>query len=144
VTVTPFQQCVAVSATPDPTGSYFRYAFSYTDGFPDYPKMGVWPDGYYITYNLFNNSGTAFLGSKVCAFDRARMLTGAAATQQCFNTSSSFGGLLPADFDGRTLPAAGAPLPLVALGTTNTTLALWKFHSDFATPANATSAGRPR
>jgi len=141
VTVTPFQQCVAVSATPDPTGSYFRYAFSYTDGFPDYPKMGVWPDGYYITYNLFNNSGTAFLGSKVCAFDRARMLTGAAATQQCFNTSSSFGGLLPADFDGRTLPAAGAPLPLVALGTTNTTLALWKFHSDFATPANATFSG---
>jgi len=141
VTVTPFQQCVAVSATPDPTGSYFRYAFSYTDGFPDYPKMGVWPDGYYVTYNVFNNALTAFLYSKVCAFDRARMLTGAAATQECFNTSSSFGGLLPADFDGRTLPAAGAPLPLVALGTTNTTLALWKFHSDFATPANATFTG---
>ena len=141
VTVTPFQQCVAVSATPDPTGSYFRYAFSYTDGFPDYPKMGVWPDGYYITYNLFNNAGTAFLGSKVCAFDRARMLTGAAATQQCFNTSSSFGGLLPGDFDGSTLPPAGAPNPLVALGATNTTLALWKFHSDFATPANTTFTG---
>jgi len=141
VTVTPFQQCVAVSATPDPTGSYFRYAFSYTDGFPDYPKMGVWPDGYYITYNLFNNAGTAFLGSKVCAFDRARMLTGAAATQQCFNTSSSFGGLLPGDFDGSTLPAAGAPNPLIALGATNTTLALWKFHSDFATPANTTFTG---
>jgi hypothetical protein len=141
VTVTPFQQCVAVSATADPTGSYFRYAFSYTDGFPDYPKMGVWPDGYYITYNVFNNALTAFLYSKVCAFDRASMLTGAAATQQCFNTSSSFGGLLPADFDGRTLPAAGAPLPLVALGATNTTLALWKFHSDFSTPANATFSG---
>src|SRR4030095_12209989 len=41
VTVTPFQQCVAVSATADPTGSYFRYAFNYTDGFPDYPHMGV-------------------------------------------------------------------------------------------------------
>jgi len=141
VTVTPFQQCVAVSTTPDPTGSYFRYAFSYTDGFPDYPKMGVWPDGYYITYNLFNNAGTAFLGSKVCAFDRARMLTGAAATQQCFNTSSSFGGLLPGDFDGRTLPPAGAPNPLIALGATNTTLALWKFHSDFTTPANTTFTG---
>jgi hypothetical protein len=141
VTATPFQQCVAVSTTADPTGSYFRYVFSYTDGFPDYPKMGVWPDGYYITYNVFNNALTAFLYSKVCAFDRARMLTGAAATQECFNTSSSFGGLLPADFDGRTLPAAGAPLPLVALGTTNTTLALWKFHSDFTTPASATFTG---
>ncbi len=141
VTNTPYQQCVAVSATADPTGSYFRYAFSYTDGFPDYPKMGVWPDAYYETYNLFNNAGTSFLGSKVCAFDRAKMLTGAAATQQCFNTSSSFGGLLPGDFDGRTLPPAGAPNPLVALGATSTTLALWKFHSDFATPANTTFTG---
>jgi hypothetical protein len=141
VSQTPFQQCVAVSATADPTGSYFRYAFSYTDGFPDYPKMGVWPDAYYETYNLFNTAGTAFLGSKVCAFDRSKMLTGAAATQQCFNTSNQFGGLLPGDFDGRTLPAAGAPNPLVALGATSTTLALWKFHSDFTTPANTTFTG---
>jgi len=141
VSQTPFQQCVAVSTTPDPTGSYFRYAFSYTDGFPDYPKMGVWPDAYYETYNLFNNAGTAFLGSKVCAFDRSKMLTGAAATQQCFNTSNQFGGLLPGDFDGHTLPAAGAPNPLVALGATSTTLAFWKFHIDFTTPANTTFTG---
>ena len=141
VSTTPFQQCVAVSTTANPTGSYFRYAFNYTDGFPDYPKMGVWPDAYYVTYNLFNNAGTAFLGSKVCAFDRAKMLTGVAATQQCFNTSNQFGGLLPGDFDGRTLPPAGAPNPLVALGATSTTLALWKFHSDFATPANTTFTG---
>ena len=141
VSTTPFQQCVAISATPDPTGSYFRYAFTYTDGFPDYPKMGVWPDAYYISYNVFNNAGTAFLYSKVCAFDRARMLTGSAATQQCFNTTNVFGGLLPADFDGHTLPAAGAPNPVVALGATSATLALWKFHSDFTTPANATFTG---
>lgn len=141
VSVTPFQQCVAISTGPDPTGSYYRYVFSYTDGFPDYPKLGVWPDAYYISYNVFNNAGTAFLYSKACAFDRARMLTGAAATQQCFNTSSSFGGLLPADLDGQTLPAAGAPNPFVALGATSTTLALWKFHSDFTTPANATFTG---
>jgi hypothetical protein len=141
VTTTPFQQCVAISATPDPTGSYVRYSFSYTDGFPDYPKMGVWPDAYYVTYNVFNNAGTAFLYSKVCAFNRAAMLAGGAATQECFNTTNAFGGLLPADFDGRTLPAAGAPLPLVALGATSTTLALWKFHSDFTTPANATFTG---
>lgn len=140
VSRTPFQQCVAVSATGDPTGSYFRYAFSYPDGFPDYPKMGVWPDGYYITYNVFNNAGTSFLYAKSCAFDRASMLAGAAATQVCFNTTN-FGGLLPADFDGRTLPAAGAPNPIVALGATSTTLALWKFHTDFVTPANSTFSG---
>jgi hypothetical protein len=141
VSTTPFQQCVAVSKTGDPTGAYNRYAFSYTDGFPDYPKMGVWPDAYYVTYNLFNNAGTAFLGTKVCAFDRAKMLTGAAATQQCFNTSNAFGGLLPGDLDGTRLPPAGAPNPIVALGTTSTTLAAWKFHVDWTTPANTTFTG---
>ena len=33
--------------------------------------MGVWPDAYYETYNVFNNAGTSFLYSKACAFDRA-------------------------------------------------------------------------
>src|SRR4030095_15833664 len=33
VSATPFEQCVAVSTSPDPTGSYFRYSFTYTDGF---------------------------------------------------------------------------------------------------------------
>src|SRR3954465_6391010 len=141
VTTAPFQQCVAVSQTADPTGAYSRYSFTYADGFPDYPKMGVWPDAYYITYNLFNNAGTAFLGTKVCAFDRAKMLTGAAATQQCFNTSTPFGGLLPGYFDGPRLPPAGAPNPVVGLGTTSTTLATWKFHVDWTTPANTTFTG---
>lgn len=141
VTAQPFQQCVAVSQGPDPTGAYNRYAFSYPDGFPDYPKMGVWPDAYYITYNLFNNAGTSFLGTKVCAFDRAKMLTGAPATQQCFNTTNAFGGLLPGDLDGTRLPPTGAPNPVVALGATSTTLATWKFHVDWTTPANTTFTG---
>jgi len=140
VTSTPFQQCVAVSKTADPTGAYFRYAFNYS-GFPDYPKMGVWPDAYYVSYNMFNNAGTSFLGSQVCAFDRARMLTGAAATQQCFSTSTSFGGLLPADLDGTLLPPTGAPNPVMALGATSTSLAYWKFHVDWTTPANSTFTG---
>ena len=141
VSATPFQQCVAVSTSPDPTGSYSRYAFTYADGFPDYPKMGVWPDAYYVTYNLFNNAGTSFIGTKVCAFDRAKMLAGQPATQQCFNTSNAFGGLLPADLDGTRLPPAGAPNPIVGLGTTSTTLATWKFHVDWVTPANTTFSG---
>jgi hypothetical protein len=40
-----YYQCVAVSKTGDPTGAYWRYAFQYND-FPDYPKLGVWPDAY--------------------------------------------------------------------------------------------------
>src|SRR5437764_254594 len=108
VSTTPFLQCVAVSTTPDPTASYARYSFQYAS-FPDYPKMGVWPDAYYETFNLFNAAGTSFLGTQICAYDRAKMLAGQAATQQCFTTSTAFGGLLPADLDGARLPPAGAP-----------------------------------
>ncbi len=52
VTTSTGLQCVAVSTTPDPTGEYFRYSFSY-GAFNDYAKFGVWPDGYYATFNMF-------------------------------------------------------------------------------------------
>jgi len=139
VSTTPFLQCVAVSTTADATGTYNRYAFSYGNTqFPDYPKLGVWPDAYYITFNIFNN-GTTFAGAKLCAYDRAAMIAGAAATQECFQLSSSFGGVLPSDIDGTTLPAAGTPNPLVNFGSNS--LNLFRFHADFATPANATLSG---
>ena len=135
-----FYQCVAVSTTGDPTGSYYRYAFAYSN-FPDYPKMGVWPDAYYETYNLFDAAGTSFVGTEDCALDRASMLTGAAATQLCFtDTSAYYGGMLPSTLDGSTLPPAGSPNYVGALNTT-TSLAFWKFHVDWATPANSTFTG---
>jgi hypothetical protein len=139
-----YLQCVAVSQTGDPTGAYFRYSFPYGNLFNDYGKAGVWPDAYYFAYNMFNTSlppNQQFQGAKICAFDRARMLTGAAATQQCFSTSASFGGLLVADLDGATLPPAGSPNFVVGMGTASPNLALWKFHVDWTTPANSTFTG---
>ena len=143
-----YWQCVAVSTTSDATGSYNRYAFSYgTTQFNDYPKLGVWPDGYYTTYNIFNN-GNTFAGAKVCAFDRTSMLSGLAATQQCFQLSSSFGGLLPSDVDGASatlgaggsgLPPAGTPNLVFNFGTN--ALNVWKFHVDWANSANTTFTG---
>jgi hypothetical protein len=142
----PYLQCVAVSKTSDATGSYYRYAFSYGNTqFPDYPKLGVWPDAYYISFNIFNNAKT-FAGSKVCAYDRASMLAGAPATQQCFQLSTSYGGLLPSDLDlttappaGTTAPPAGSPNFFLNFGTNS--LNLWKFHVDWGTPANTTLTG---
>ena len=90
----PDYECVAVSTTADATGSYNRYAFPFND-FPDYPKMGVWPDAYYFTFNNFNIAGAAFVGANVCAADRTKMLAGAAATIQCFQQNSSQFGMLP-------------------------------------------------
>src|SRR5262245_337950 len=131
----PFFQCVAVSTTSDATGTYNRYQFPYTN-FDDYPKMGVWPDAYYITFNMFNASATAFLGTDACAYDRAAMLAGTAATQICFQQAPTVGGVLPSDVDGRTPPPAGSPNYMVEFAVNS--LNLYKFHVDFATPANST------
>ena len=133
----PFFQCIAVSTSPDPTGTYNRYQFTF-DGFNDYPKVGLWPDAYYFTFNMFPNN--TFAGARACAVDRAKLLTGAAATQQCFNTANTIGGLLASDLDGPTPPPAGTPNFLLAVNTT-TTLAFFKFHVDFTTPANSTFTG---
>jgi hypothetical protein len=135
---TSYLQCVAVSTGSDPTGSYNRYSFSYPN-FPDYPKMGVWPDAYYETYNMFQG-GSTFVGAEVCAFDRTSMLNGAAATQQCFTTSSNFGGLLPSTPDGTSQPPAGSPNYILGLDT-STSLAFWRFHVDWTTPSNSTFTG---
>ncbi|EST35162.1 hypothetical protein [Streptomyces roseochromogenus] len=135
----PYYECVAVSTGTDATGSYYRYSFQYAD-FPDYPKLSVWPDAYYVTYNMFTASGS-FLDAEACALNRSAMLTGAAAGQQCFTTSSSYGGLLGADLDGSTAPPSGEPELMTGLGTTSTTLAYWKFHTDWTTPANSSFSG---
>jgi hypothetical protein len=138
VSTTPYLQCVAVSQTSDATGAYNRYAFSYGNtAFPDYPKTGVWPDGYYTTFNIFN--GNSFGGAKLCAYDRASMLAGNPATQQCFQLSTSYGGVLPADLDGSIAPPSGAPNYLVNFGSN--ALNVWKFHVDWSNTANTTLTG---
>lgn len=136
----PYFECVAVSTTADATGTYNRYSFQFTN-FPDYPKLSTWPDAYYTTYNMFTPGGGSFVDAEICAMNRASMLTGAAATQQCFTTDPSHGGILAADLDGTTAPPAGEPETVMGIGTTATTLAYWHFHVDFTTPANSTFTG---
>ena len=141
VSTTPYLECVAVSQTADPTGAYNRYAFSYGTNFPDYPKLGVWNDAYYFTFNMFNSAGTTFLGAKACAYDRARMLAGLTATQQCFNTSPSIGGALAGNLQGPTPPPIGEPETVAALGANANELATYKFHVDWTTSTNSTFVG---
>ncbi|MGI8588086.1 MAG: S-layer homology domain-containing protein [Chloroflexia bacterium] len=136
----PYNQCVAVSQTGDPTGAYYRYAFieSNTDLY-DYPKMGVWPDAYYFTANVFGGGGS--FNPIAGAMDRTRMLSGLSATLQLINPGNYYADLLPADVDGSTLPAAGAPAPFMSASGNSTLLHLWKFHVDFINPANSMFIG---
>ena len=137
-TFTQTAQCLAVSTSSDATGSYNRYQFDFGLNFPDYPKFGIWPDAYYNSINVF--PGRSFAGAEACAFDRAAMLTGAAASAICFQQPSSVSSLLPADLDGSSLPPTGAPNYFVGLADA-THLNLFRFHADFAHPAASTFSG---
>src|SRR5438034_2761917 len=120
----PFWNCVAISTTGDPTGTYFRYAFETTsDGvfyFPDYPKYGVWRNSYILTTREFGP--TVEYGIGVYALERGRMLEGDpnARAVKFFLDGNAPGilplvgdGLLPPDIDGRTKPANDSPAPII-------------------------------
>jgi hypothetical protein len=45
--------CFAVSKSGDPTATWYRYAFPVSQStFPDYPKLAIWGDGYYVTARM--------------------------------------------------------------------------------------------
>jgi len=125
-------QLVAVSETSDPLGAYHRYAFQMT-AFNDYPKMGVWPDAYYATFNMFGG----YVRASVAAFERDSMLVGAPARMVYYDQSSSKFSMLPADFDG-TPPPSGAPCYFAHLNTyTNQNLEIFEFDVDWTDPNNS-------
>ena len=139
----PFYECIAVSATPDPLGAYYRYQFSFSK-LNDYPKMGVWSDGYYMTMNQFSAISLQFAGQGVVAFDRDKMLAGLPASAIYYDLAPvdmNLGGMLPADLDGPA-PPAGSPAYFVqvdddAWGAEPDQLQIWKFHTDWANPAQS-------
>ena len=115
----PFYNCVAISQTPDPTGAYFRYAFTSGFFFPDYPKYGVWSNSYLLTSRDFGP--TVEYGISVYALERNKMIAGNpnARAVQFFLDSAVVpinligDGLLPADIDGHRRPKDGAPAIIV-------------------------------
>ncbi|MGO9604109.1 MAG: hypothetical protein ACLQAT_12045 [Candidatus Binataceae bacterium] len=135
----PFLECVAVSTTSDATGTYNRYAFAMGSNFADYPHVGVWPDGYYFSFNMFGPDSGPLLGGRACVFDRSAMLAGQPAEQECFDSASTFG-MVPSDWDGATAPPTGSPNYFVQFGSSggSNLLNVYKLHADFTTPGNAT------
>src|SRR4051812_29830493 len=93
----PFYQCFAVSKTSDPvSGGWYFYAFRVQSGavLNDYPKLGVWPDGIYMSSNNFASSGSqSFQNVEAYAFDRVAMEAGQPAGSVAFNLPNRVGGV---------------------------------------------------
>jgi len=165
-----YYYCVAVSNTDDlasSTLSWYTYEFPLnpvlgannkgTVYWPDWPKLGTWPDAYYVSFDLNDiNNEYQQIGVVVCALDRNNMLTGATPNpMQCFSdpdpipTQGSLylkHSLIPADVEGMNPPPSGRDEFLVSIQnppndgktTTSNSLNLWAFHVDWVTPANST------
>jgi PKD repeat protein len=130
-----YYELVAISTTADPTGSWYRYAFEF-DNMPDYPKFGIWPDGYYLSVNQFAN-GSSWAGGGIAVLDRDAMIAGNAnATMIFWSLGTSYGSLLPADCDG-DWPSAGTPNYFVNLGTN--LLRVWEVSVDWNNTSNSTA-----
>ncbi len=138
----PFSICYAVSVGPDPLGPYYKYEFL-RPLFPDYPRLAVWPDGYYVG----TSTGDDVIEKHACVVDRARMLRGLSATEQCVIVKDvNF--LNPADLDGWGLPPAGAPNLMFATGGTQLKkifnddgIYYWSFHVDWDDPSKTKLTG---
>jgi len=158
-------ECVAVSKSGDATGQYYIYDFDLTNSngklFEDYPKLGLWPDAYYMSTHEFTflNATPAgqFQGAAAWALERDKMLLGQPARIVYFRLGAGdsvtgqqfFGGQQPSTLDGFTLPPAGSPNYFVEVdaaasgappdgGPTAATMRIWKFHVDWSNPANST------
>jgi hypothetical protein len=134
--------CYAVSTGPDPLGTYYRYVFERVL-FPDYPRPAIWTDGYYIP----TSTGDDVIQKHSCIADRAKMLAGQPATEQCI-VIDGVNFLNNADIDGQKLPPAGAPNIMMAAGGTQLKkifeddgIYYWKVHVDWNTPANTKADG---
>lgn len=134
----PYGECIAVSTSGDPTGTYKAYYYSFGSNLPDYPKFGVWPtasnSAYLASYNQFSN-GASFAGAALCAYDRAAMIAGLASPAQiCYTINDA--SYLPSDLDGSTAPADKTPGYFVTYETLSS-LRLWKLAPDFTTPSSS-------
>jgi hypothetical protein len=143
----PYYECIAVSQTGDPVaGGWYFYAMQANTGvfagdfFNDYPKLGVWPDGYYMSANMFEAVGTGF-GVRLWGINKTPLLTGGALQEVHFDLclDGACGSFLPSNLRG-TPPPAGAPNYFATINAPDT-IAIYRFDADFVTPANSTLTG---
>lgn len=137
-----YAMCYAVSTGASPFGPYFRYEFI-RPLFPDYPRPAVWPDGYYVP----TSTGDHVIQKQACVADRAKMLAGEDAGEQCV-VIDGVNFLNNADLEGTQLPPAGAPNIMLAAGGTQLDHVMeddgiyaWTYHVDWRDPSRTRVAG---
>lgn len=133
---------IAISDNSDPTGSWKAYRFA-TLGFPDYPKLYVWPDAYFVTLNEITDSNEC----SGYALDRAALLAGAPEFdiyrfKMPNYLAIQYQPATGADWEGGPPPPPGSPGYIFRVyddiwdgGVDH--LQVWEVHLDWATPSQS-------
>ena len=128
-------QCFAVSRTGDPiAGGWNFYSVHITDALNDYPKFGIWPDGIYMSANMFGFPATgSFQGTRVWALNKAQMYAGAPSIQVLqFTPPASEFTLLPSNARLQAgTPPAGSPNYFATVFNFSNAISFYKFHVDW-------------
>ena len=137
----PYYECIAVSKSADPvSGGWWLYTVvADNQSLNDYPKLGVWSDGIYMSANMFKR-GRSYAGAKLWALNRDDLISGAPLRSVAFTLGNSYFSLLPANFKGAT-PPSGTPEYFMSDYGSNTSVKLWKFSVNWANPSASTLTG---
>jgi hypothetical protein len=141
-------QCVAISTTSDPLGSYHRYEYQFPL-FNDYPHIGVWADesGTQSAYLMVTHEfqlvpSQAFGGAAFIAMEREKMLQGLPAKIVRFPGLDAYGAE-PAHLEGTVnAPSLSCPV-FVHFDATTAEYLLWDMCIDWANTALSTLSPTP-
>ncbi|HZJ45086.1 MAG TPA: Ig-like domain repeat protein [Pyrinomonadaceae bacterium] len=138
-------QCIAASKTGDPvSGGWNFYSINTSGGLGDYPKFGIWPDGLYMSVNMFDFAASgSFQNPRVYAFNKAQMYAGSPTVQSVsFDAPPSDFTLLPSNARLQTgTPPPGTPNYFVSTWQFLNGLSVYKFHVDWERISLSTFSG---
>jgi hypothetical protein len=138
-------ECFAVSKTGDPVaGGWNFYSIETPGGLGDYPKLGVWPDGIYMSANMFGYGATAsFVEPRVWAINKEQMYAGEPTAQVAdFAAPSDDFTLLPANARLQAgSPPTGSPEYFVSTWKFLNAVLVYKLHVDWDKISTSTFTG---
>ena len=143
--LSPAYQCFAVSMNGNPlTGGWNFYSIQTADFLGDYPKLGIWPDGLYMSANMFTfGAGSTSQGVRTWAFNKAQMYAGSPTVKiVSFNLNSGDFTVVPANARLQTgTPPPGRPNLFLSTWLFTNAVTVYKFHVDWNSTSLSTFTG---
>ena len=138
-------QCFAVSKTGDPvTGGWNFYSIAAPGALNDYPKFGVWPDGIYMSANMFGYPASgSYQGYHAWALNKQQMYAAAPTAQVVdFSGDTSDFTVIPANARLQAgTPPSGSSEYFASTEQFLNALSIYKFHVDWDRPSTSTFTG---